>query len=103
MKDCSACARSRTNLRRGGSGRGLILAHPLKSLQRGRMRAGRAAREGSAPGAHERPGILQLPPSLLQRRPLCALFMITLRCPSFVFTGALYEDLSVECIIQAGL
>ena len=64
-----ACTQqSRADLGQGGPGRSLILAHPLESLQRGHVRAGRVARKGSAPGAHERPGILQLPPSVLQRR-----------------------------------
>ena len=38
MKDCSGCAQqSRADLGQGGPSRSLILAHPLESLQRGRV------------------------------------------------------------------
>ena len=74
----------------GGPGRSLILAHPLKSLQRSRMRAGRMAREGAAPRAHECPGILQLPPSILQRQPLHALLRDHAQVPHFCLQKVLH-------------
>ena len=60
----------------------------------GRLGAGRPRAPGhpSAPAQHPAAPNLSMP-----------FFMITLRCPCSVFTGASLEDLLVECIIQAGL